>query len=896
MSRHWTLWLAIGVATALGLWFGHGVLDIVASPRGAVRIAMLPPVSHLAAVAALLTVVAILAARLRRDPEWALPLLSLGVLVVPFLPWMADRWPVLRVAGGPARPLLWFTIAGLTIGRFGVGWLGRLSWRRPSVIVFLVSALAYGGAAWKLHDSGLFPGGDEPHYLVITQSLLHDGDFQIENNHQREEYRAYYSATLRPDYLSRGLNGQIYSVHPVGLPILAVPAFAIGGYIGVMGMLVLMAAAAATLLWRRAFEVTGSASAATFGWAATALTAPFLFNSFTVYPEIPAALAVMIAFAWRPQSTSTLVLIARGLAIGALPWLSTKYVPMAAALGLIAAFRVGWRPASLVALAGSAVVLIAGWFAFFYRIWGTFSPAAAYGGADGLSFATLLRGAPGLLFDQEYGIVPVAPAFVLGIVGLVMMWRARDAAARLAGEIALTFVALLLMVGAFRLWWGGSAVPGRPVASGVLLLGVPIAFLATRSFSRIAVRAFAGVLLIVSLSLSIQLATGEQGRLLHNERDGSATILEWMSPTWPIWSAFPSFLVAPLASAWVKTLAWLALIGVIAGVTSAARRRTMGAAATVALFVGILGSATLVSVADSATALQPDHQPDARSRVPLLDSFDASHRPTVVVYDPFSRITAADALARVTLVARPGMREASQPIDLLWRARFALPAGEYRVQITRAGGDDAHLGLQLGRSGPPVEDWVFTGNAFDQRFTVPVDTNFVGIRASPDVGASGGELRLTPLHVVDEHARPTFDPVLAVSRNGDTLVITQNDDTFPESRGYWTRGHATALVTYAWPESTGASRQLQVSCGSVPNEIAFSTRGWSERLAVNAGETREVTVPGVALPGLATRVAPLTINVARGFVPADLDRSVADRRFLGCWIVLEPSAGTPRLR
>ena len=42
------------------------------------------------------------------------------------------------------------------------------------------------------------PGGDEPHYLVITQSLLYDGDLKIENNHQRGDYRAYYGGDLPP--------------------------------------------------------------------------------------------------------------------------------------------------------------------------------------------------------------------------------------------------------------------------------------------------------------------------------------------------------------------------------------------------------------------------------------------------------------------------------------------------------------------------------------------------------------------------------------------------------------------------------------------------------------------------------------------------------------------------
>jgi len=64
------------------------------------------------------------------------------------------------------------------------------------------------------------------------------------------------------------------------------------GYHGVVAMLIVMAALAATLLWRWPRDTTGSVGAATFAWAATALTAPFLFNSFAVYPEVPAALAV----------------------------------------------------------------------------------------------------------------------------------------------------------------------------------------------------------------------------------------------------------------------------------------------------------------------------------------------------------------------------------------------------------------------------------------------------------------------------------------------------------------------------------------------------------------------------------------------------------------------------
>ena len=97
--------------------------------------------------------------------------------------------------------------------------------------------------------------------------------------------------------------------------------------------------------------------------------------------------------------------------------------------------------------------------------------------------------------------------------------------------------------------------------------------------------------------------------------------------------------------------------------------------------------------------------PTARARVPLIDEFDARRRPLVIAYDPWTRSSASEVVSRAVLVARPGQRTQRQPIDLLWNARFALPAGEYRLELQRsgAGHDDWPLGLQIGRVGPPLE-------------------------------------------------------------------------------------------------------------------------------------------------------------------------------------------------
>ena len=133
-------------------------------------------------------------------------------------------------------------------------------------------------AAWQVSPS--VPGGDEPHYLVITQSLLLDGDLKIENNHTRGDYQVYYAGRLAPHYVRRGANGEIYSIHAPGVSALVAPAFAVGGYHGVVLFLLVLAACGSALAWHVAWLASGQPSAAWFGWAAVTLSATTIFHSF----------------------------------------------------------------------------------------------------------------------------------------------------------------------------------------------------------------------------------------------------------------------------------------------------------------------------------------------------------------------------------------------------------------------------------------------------------------------------------------------------------------------------------------------------------------------------------------------------------------------------------------
>ena len=823
-------WITAGAA----FWVSLGSLDVTASGDAAVRVAMLPNLAQLAASVVLAVVIgAVISTRLSDAPRAVpgaaggaptrtargdsfMPLYALSILVVPYLPWLPDVMPVLRVFAGPGRALVWlivvsqvaWSVLGTGRGRRVVVRMRAWSPLRSFLVIFAASAVLFGMAALSLAPSGFFPGGDEPHYLVITQSLLDDHDLRIENNHAQQDYAAYYDAELEPHAIAPGRDGGMYSVHPIGLPLLAAPAFALGGYRGVVLLMILLAAAAAALAWRWARRVTGSVAAATFSWSATALSVPFLTSSGTVYPEIPAALAVMTAAtvgirdvrlgdgaageataeparAWRA--------LLLGLATAALPWLHAKYAPMAAVLLGVGVWRI-WRdrpasPWTRGRLLAIAVVPFAcsvfAWLGVHFLIWGSPWPSAPYGGAAGtqMSVRTLVRGVPGLLVDQEYGVLSYAPALALGIVGLWSMWRAGGRARGLALEIALALAALVGTVGAFQMWWGGTALPGRMLVSGLLMLALPVAWEFREAADRPERRAAYRLLLLIGLATSLAAVLVRNGATLALGRNGISRFLEWLSPDWHLWAFAPDFIMQPTWLALAQAAIWLVAIaasawavGLLAARGTAARgsSRTGRGLAFLRADAGADRSRSCWSHSScrrlSAPASSRRPSPEDRSRIEMLESFDPHARPIGIRYDPFSLVEAASMPQAFAVSARPGSRTARQPTPVLLNARFALPSGRYVVELAPRTGTEPEAGLsgnlqlQAGRSGGALAEWNVeapAGSRWQGTFDLPVDVNFVGFRASAGLEAGLGSLRVRPVRVVPNLDRVAAYEVLA---------------------------------------------------------------------------------------------------------------------------------------
>jgi len=913
MSRVWPA--AACLITGLALYVTRGVLDQTVTPSGVVRFAMLPPWQALLGFVCLAAILLVAIDHLNapttrtttqgarpRLGELVLPLFALIVLLLPYLPFLPDRLPALQALAGPLGAIVWLSVAALQVW---VLWQSRLISARPiaswsltslTLTLFVSAAAVAGFAAWRLTGTSLFPSGDEPHYLVIAQSLWRDGDLKIQNNHQRGDYREYYPDGLEPHYLTRGKDGEIYSIHPVGLAVLLAPIYALGGYKGSVLAIILMGAAAAALAWRWTVKISNAPGAATFAWAAVALSAPFMFNTFTIYPEIPAGLAVMFALWTAIESRSLLQWIVAGVAIASLPWLSTKYAPMSAALLLVAANRLRQkepatflRSSKLWAVIAIYAISLAGWFAFFYVIWGKPLPMAPYGSMVQTTPLNLRFGAPGLFFDQEYGLLAYAPVYILAATGLYQMWRAGGELRQQAIEVTLIFAALLGSVGAFAIWWGGTSAPARPIASGLPLLMLPMAIAFRSAPLSSPRRAAQHLLLWISIGIAVTLAIGENGLLLANGRDGTSALLDYWSPRWDLWTLAPTF-VAPgwTLRGWMHMTWWLAVATGAAWVLSKARSARPGTSALIA--VGTLGAA-LVVIAVTMPLLPPGPQVptidlSARSRLVALDGFDARSRPSSVIYDPLHESAAADVLPELVLGVKPAQRTDRQPVRVMHNGRFSLPAGTYTiaVQFGERAFDRAYpLSLQIGRNGPPLQTWPLqpTPNQLWQTSVwLPLDAGFVGLRGPAELEREVRSITITPSAVVNAGDRPHVPVVLAAAQYSGASLFFHDEQMYPEADGFWTIGGHASHVTVAVPQDhLGTPVVLRIHPGSKPNVATISTFGWQQTVDLTPGKAVEVE-----LPMFPSGVVPLTIDAASGFSPKEFDPASTDRRFLGIWV------------
>ncbi len=323
---------------------------------------------------------------------------------------------------------------------FGLMWVshlflysGWLLWKsrnlsRKVSTTFLTVALFlfFGLTLWTTQCD---TSGDEPHYLLMATSLAHDGDLDLANNYQNQDYQAFYQrGILEPQGLEHIVDGKDYSHHPLG-PVLAIlPGFLLAGRLGA-ALTMAVLAALALFLTLKVLEETGALHPPLQIVGAVGLYgSPLLLFSGLIFPEIPTAclMAAALYLFIRKRWASL------GFCVGLLLWMHNRNVLLVLPWLVLAGASL-WRLKKdrkplFVRFAFGFLAPVVGLALYFHSIYGVWTPL----GAHNESFFSLFPlnrffiGFFGLALDQECGLWFHFPVFALVPAGLWLIFQSKS--------------------------------------------------------------------------------------------------------------------------------------------------------------------------------------------------------------------------------------------------------------------------------------------------------------------------------------------------------------------------------------------------------------------------------------------------------------------------------------
>lgn len=380
--------------------------------------------------------------------------------------------------------------------------------------------------------------GDEPYYVLVTESIARDGDLDLANQYGDLAHSATGRKDLRPQLGDPvGPRGEQFSRHEPFLPLLLVPGYLAAGLAGCVATIALFGA----LLVRSTLRLLDEEG---FSDRARVVVAPFLsfgppviFYADRIWPEVPAAwmFAEMLRAGLRVarNASSTSAWLRLGLAGLGLSLIKIRFLPIAVLL-LIAAIVVARKQRTrLVPIAIAVAVAIVPMLVLQYAAGSPFN-VHVISEMVPQHPEEYLRGLFGSLLDAERGMLFRAPIWLFALWGL-FRWKEAPVAFRLG---AIASVAYLLLLFPRAEWDGGWSPPLRYLVVFVPLFAAGLAF-AVERIERWSLFAIAS---IVTFASSI-LAVVAPYRLFHLA-NGESLAGEWLSKIYQadVSRVLPSFI------------------------------------------------------------------------------------------------------------------------------------------------------------------------------------------------------------------------------------------------------------------------------------------------------------------------------------------------------------------
>jgi len=373
--------------------------------------------------------------------------------------------------------------------------------RRQVLILFFAAVLIYNGGSLLMMSNGVSFGGDEPHYLLITHSLLKDGDFDLADNYAQRDYGRFLApnAVIEAHVLPGTKPGGQYSFHSPGVSILLLPFYALGTLFGKSVLIFLLrfgmslfGALFGVQMFLFARQEWQRAGLALGLWALFSFTSPVFFYSLHLYPEIIVALFAFTVFRlvrFSPKLSRARLLLC-GFLLSSFIWFhALKYFLILVPLFIYAVWVLLKKRrirSDIAFFLGPIALIFLLYFYFQFSIYGSLNPTSvSWQGAmdqqQTVSFLKTLTRIPvrfqvdtllGYFFDQRDGLLFYAPIYFFAFLGLVELIRRK----RKDFWLLLFITGPYVFVSAFLTQRAGYAPPARPLVAVIWGLAVLVGY------------------------------------------------------------------------------------------------------------------------------------------------------------------------------------------------------------------------------------------------------------------------------------------------------------------------------------------------------------------------------------------------------------------------------------
>jgi len=425
--------------------------------------------------------------------------------------------------------------------------------KRTQVFVFLISMCLFLIIDFRvLPKCGLT--GDEPHFLIITSSIVKDGDLNLKNNYSDRNYSDFYQYDLPPH--SKVCNDtKIYSAHSIGLPVLMIPGYYFAGRYGASYTMMILFSLLTVVMFSICYSVTKKKILSLGLSFLMAFTIPIVLYSAQLYAETPAAVIVALISAFllgenkAHARRSGFVFV--WILIAFLPWIHVRYIYFSIIFLVLAGFKYKTKDiAPAIVLSAISVLTLLFYMRVFY---GEYSLTAQYHKIDA-GARYFIKGLMGNFIDSRFGLLLYSPFYIFMAAGAYVFYKREK---KLFFAWSVLVVPFIIGISLYGDWYGGMCPPLRYMLPVVPLFIVPLGILCVNCKDKIFYAIFCG---LVCLSLLVKNMIVENPLLMYNDPAEKMKLLEYISKKYvDITFLFPTLFNPSTNDCW-KIAGWIVFL------------------------------------------------------------------------------------------------------------------------------------------------------------------------------------------------------------------------------------------------------------------------------------------------------------------------------------------------